>query len=390
MDKKIILIIVISLTMMTSCFHSGQVKNKEWDAHPNLFQLQFSGITKVEMDSETSGLFMNIQFVDVDDQSLLISLNPHDNSLRVYDMDSLKQIKKIVYEKQGGDGVGVIHSFFYYRPDSIFIYSYWDMILFRTNEQGKVLEKYPFKTSTGFDEKMPIPFVQTSSPMQKINNEIVMNGFILSEVDSEETNNMPFTTCYNLKTRQLSYINRYPEQYSKYHWGGGLLYRLVHHTVNRNNEMILSFAADHRIFVYSFDDRAIRHYYGGSSSIKNIKSTTFRKGYKLSREMQTEHYLHTPSYEGIFHDPYRNVYYRIARLPIDDSIDLDEMTLPKPVIVIVLNGKFEYIGETNMPKNIDFTTNNCFVTKEGLHIQVFLDDDDEDHITFYTLQLAKR
>jgi len=352
--------------------------------------LQFSGTTKVEIDTETSDMFMNLQFTVFDEQPLLIALNDHDNSLRVFDMDSLKQIKKIVYEQKGGDGVGVIHGFYYHRPDSIFIYSYWDMILFRTNEQGKILEKYPFKTSTGFDVKMPYPFVQTSSPMRKINNEIVMNGFILSEVDSEETNNMPFTTCYNLKTRQLSYINRYPEQYSKYHWGGGMLFRLVHHTVNRNNEMILSFAADHRIFVFSFDDRTVQNYYGGSSSIKNIKSSTSRKGYILSREMQMEHYLHTPSYEGIFHDPYRNVYYRVARLPIDDSIDLEEMALPKPVIVIVLNEKFEYIGETIMPKNIDFITNNCFVTKEGLHIQVYLDDDDEDHITFYTYQLAKR
>lgn len=382
-------ITVLLTIIIVSCTNVGHIKNKEYSVHAIQYQLQFSKMINLPIDSQTSSLSPYIQHTDMDGQSLLITLNTYDNSLRIYNIDKQQEVKKIVYEKQGEDGVGTIQGFLYLHPDSIFIYTYWGRILYHTNDQGKVLNKYPFKDSIEKDYSVPAPYIQTSSPMSIINDEIILNGFIADESDSEEAINRPITTCYNIDTRRISYVNRYPKQYTEYHWGGGMLYRLVHYATNFNNEMVLSFAADHHIYVYSFNEKKIRDYYAGSAFIKDIASFNAPKGYSISGEMEWDWYLQNPSYEGIFHDPYQNVYYRIVRLPQKRSNDKNNLAIPKPLVVIILNDKYEYIGESMLPDGIDFLTNNCFVTQDGLNIQVFKDGDEEDenYITFYTYKL---
>jgi hypothetical protein len=384
------LIVILLLIMIISCSYAGNVKNMESEVYTIQYDLQFSKMTRLAIDSETTQNTWYIQFLEKEGQSILIKLNKHDNSLCLYDIESQKQITKIKYEMKGGDGVGEIEGFYYYCPDSIFIFNDWEKELYLTNDQGKVLYKYPsFKNF--IVHKWSI-MLSTASQIRKINNKIIINAYYSWENGNEEED-APITYLFDIKTQQVSFANRYPEQYKKYHWGGFSNYRLVRYTVNSNNEMVLSFGVDHYIHVYSFDTGETRNYYAGSASIKNIKSLNFPKGYPtyIPRDILNEHFYRNPSYSGIFHDQYRNVYYRIAWLPNDNSRELENVTVPKQLVVIILNEKFEYIGESKMLKGIDYMVSNCFVTKEGFHIQVLIDDteEDENFMTFYTYNLVK-
>ena len=91
-----------------------------------------------------------------------------------------------------------------------------------------------------------------------------------------------------------------------------------------------------------------------------------------------EWYMNTPSYEGVFYDKYRELYYRIARLP-DTNYKIGNRGNNKPIIIIVLDSQLHYLGEEILPpaKEGNYRINNCFVSKDGLNIQVLTDDEDK-------------
>ena len=97
-------------------------------------------------------------------------------------------------------------------------------------------------------------------------------------------------------------------------------------------------------------------------------------------------YMTNPSYQNIIYDKYKNQYYRIARLPKQD-FTLSERGNMKPIIIIILDSNFKYIGEVELDMNIRYSLNNCFATKEGLNIQVHTNDDDK--LTFYVYSFTK-
>ena len=83
------------VTFSISCSHGGNVRNTERNAHEIQYQLQFSKVTKVEIDHETSAFSMCIQYINIGGQSILVTLNSHDNSLRVFDSDSQNEVLPI-------------------------------------------------------------------------------------------------------------------------------------------------------------------------------------------------------------------------------------------------------------------------------------------------------
>ena len=82
-------------------------------------------------------------------------------------------------------------------------------------------------------------------------------------------------------------------------------------------------------------------------------------------------YSEEPKYSHIMYDKYRNIYYRFVEMPCelaDNETPYDE-SAPKAreFSVIILNDKFEIIGETKFPGNKYFYKMS-FVGKDGLYI----------------------
>ena len=82
-------------------------------------------------------------------------------------------------------------------------------------------------------------------------------------------------------------------------------------------------------------------------------------------------YMEKPKYFHMMYDRYRNVYYRFAEMPCKlakDETPYDNFA-PKAreFSVIILNDKFDIIGETKFPGNKYFYRMS-FVGKDGLYI----------------------
>ena len=75
-------------------------------------------------------------------------------------------------------------------------------------------------------------------------------------------------------------------------------------------------------------------------------------------------------YGGVFYDKYRELYYRIATGGIEEinaTFLSREIYDSKPISVIILNNKFEKIGETLLPSKTHDPL-GVFVGPEGLYI----------------------
>ena len=78
----------------------------------------------------------------------------------------------------------------------------------------------------------------------------------------------------------------------------------------------------------------------------------------------------------MLYDPWRKAYYRFMQQGIKGATSQDQLT-EKPVVVIMMDEQFNYLGETVLGTSDVWNWNNSFVTKEGLNIE-YIDESDID------------
>ncbi len=178
------------------------------------------------LDDSTVASMEYLQYFQRNDSAILAFTNRYDNSVVLYDYKSKKNVGRIHYEKEGGDGIGEVFSFCYVNDDSIYHYHFNLRTLFRTNNEGKVLEKHLINTySNASPDSLfiaPVLFPRTNSPLTVVGDKMLMAGFMMGEVEGENDENRPVMVYYDLKTGKLDYSDSYPSVYHKGHWEEGL------------------------------------------------------------------------------------------------------------------------------------------------------------------------
>ncbi|MDR2362037.1 MAG: DUF4221 domain-containing protein [Prevotellaceae bacterium] len=368
-----------------SC-QASSVINEERDQYPNRCSLASNGIKEFPLDDETSYIALYQQLIYTDTITYFSFLNTHNNSIYFYDFHTSEFKRRISYQREGNHGVGNIQGYHYVNEDSIFVYAYWTQLLFLTDSKAEVIDKWKLydetteKVEIGHRIIYPVPYLQTSTPLQHIGNKLTMTGFIIGEYSDETPENRPTGILFNLNDYTIEHVVNYPEQYSKYNWAGGFTYRQPYYTLN-DSSMAISFSADHYITEYSLHTGIQKRHYAGSREIKEIKPLQAPKGPRIDPEEEMTWYVYNSSYFSICYDKYKKLYYRLAHLPLIGDYKLGDK-FRKPTVVIVLDADFKYVGEVRLPDNLYFEiATNCFVTEDGFYIQVTTDD--ENKMTFY-------
>ena len=385
--KKIIPIIIIIVISLDSCHNKqGNIINKERNKHRNNYKIEKIMIKEFILDDETSYMIDYFQFID-DKKETLAFINSYNNSLYFFNYTNFKFLKKIKYDKEGQNGVSKTQAFLYLNDDSIFTYSYDSQTLYLTNNNSVVLDKYKLYEEPELMSQLiyPSPYISTSTPLRKRGGQLICMGFISGETRFENKKNRPVGCFIDIENKTITHSINYPTQYTDYNWGGGFTYRMPYYDINNNDELIVSFSADHNIQVHSLKNE-VTSFYAGSNKIDKIKSFSSAKDMPINEDNAWFWYMTNPSYQNIIYDKYKNQYYRIARLPKQD-FTLSERGNMKPIIIIILDSNFKYIGEVELDMNIRYSLNNCFATKEGLNIQVHTNDDDK--LTFYVYSFTK-
>ncbi|WP_211642133.1 DUF4221 family protein, partial [Porphyromonas levii] len=114
----------------------------------------------------------------------------------------------------------------------------------------------------------------------------------------------------------------------------------------------------------------------------DIKSIIPKDGTKEFLKMsQIEWGNGQPRYATVLYDKYRDLIYRIATLPVEK--DPKTNTEYRPMVVVVLDGDMNYIGEWTIPHPEEYGFSSFFVSSEGLNIER-KNSRDNHHIYFDT------
>ena len=148
-------------------------------------------------------------------------------------------------------------------------------------------------------------------------------------------------------------------------------YRETYYTLNSKNDIVTSFPASDSIHVYSPERGTTRSHYAGYSGGVDI-----RPGVPSDPDSKARKFISQHQYSGVLYDRFNDLYYRILRLPGDGNArDVRNEVLLKPVVVIILDGHFNKVGEYRLPHDRYYTA-NAFVNPGGLHVNVVSEDDD--------------
>lgn len=373
--------IISFLFFCLSCTEEGKVVNERFNHSGKELTLSLINTKEYPLDEETSYLTSYLQYIDTDSMAQLCFMNTYNNSIYMYEAVSGEFNKKITFQKEGDNGVNDLQGFYFINNDSIYVYSYRTNILYLADQEAEIRSKMTMYDATESNENyfLPSPYLQTRSPLKGFKDKLYCGGFVSGENLIETTENRPVITAVDYNNKNKAYRVNYPKQYADYNWAGGFAYRMPFFDLD-SSSLIVSFAADHHLARVNLVDETNESYYAGSSKIEHIKSFPQSKTRPINEDEMFDWYMSNASYEGVFYDRYRQLYYRIARLPSKNHVSGTRQN-NKPIIIVVLDKNLKYLGEVSLPKEIRYHTSNCYVSKEGFNIQVLTDD--ENKLTFY-------
>lgn len=377
-----LLAIVMASAFVVAC--GDGVPNIRPDDIKNVVRLQKDGMISIPLDSETINIFKTIQYCDNDCSECLLALNENNNSIYRYDFADKSMIKLRSFDKRF---FGKLQGFRYCSDDSLFTFSY---------SKG-VLSHYSLRTDSlvgsinirAIEHKdksqiLPFPYPSTTSPIISSHGYVWMSGMVYGESLDENENNRPGLIRVDIDRKDVRYFVNYPWMYQKMNWGGGLVYRTPYYDIAKNN-IVVSFSASNELCVYSIDDGTMTFPYAGSAMFDKIPAyPKSKRNIFISEEDVWDWYMDNPSYEGVLYDRYRDVYYRFVRMPAGEELR-NCAGNRKPVSIVILNADMEVVGETRLDSSVYYMPSNCFVSRDGLNIQVVTKNEDELYYETYKL-----
>jgi hypothetical protein len=152
-----------------------------------------------------------------------------------------------------------------------------------------------------------------------------------------------------------------------------------------NNSLLFNFPFSSRIYKYDLLQKKLEEFNILSNYTKNesesLNFSKFKGNYE-SFEID-KHFLYSLHFHKIIYDPYKNLFYRIHSLPIENDPKNKSSNF-----MCIFNTKFEKIGEIKLPE-INLFINNYIPTEKGIVFQITNFDNikDVNKLKFITLQI---
>lgn len=375
---KLILVLIV-LTAFYSCLKKESLNNRKGT---NEYTMEMVGEKSFLLDSMTAQTVNYIQLIG--DTSLAIFNSPM-NNICLFDWVTGKEKFKICLHKEGPNAVRGIRGFHFLSEDSIWLYNEWEKDLYLVDAEGNIKEKrclgnllYP----SAKQSYSVSPFPQTNVPFEKVGDVLILQG--MNDVITDEV--LPaVTVLYNWTDNKLKVKNPYPSVYKNKNkineeWNT-FAYRETPYTLNDKKEIVSAFPASDSIVIYNIRTDNYTSFFAGYSEETNIKPHDPK-----SKTDSQRNYLEQYQYTSILYDAHQGLYYRLVVLPKMDYDLNNTATQQKDLAVIILNKKFEKVGEYILEHG-RYLYINSFVTPDGLCINVFSEDD--DYLKFKILRAVK-
>lgn len=166
-------------------------------------------------------------------------------------------------------------------------------------------------------------------------------------------------------------------------------YDCAHSYGYTGKDVAVSFSQSDSIYVSS-DFQHVKAYLAKSRHFPSLRPKPYNA--QIDNEVRLRKEAMEPDYWHLIYDKYRKVFYRFARFPYEFPKDRNAMIdedRGREFSIVILNDKYEIIGETKFPGHT-YAYMLCFVGKKGLYISLNNQDNpifSEDELYFHCLTL---
>ncbi|MDR0395097.1 MAG: DUF4221 domain-containing protein [Tannerella sp.] len=376
MNKKFYCIVLPFFLL--SCTHVKEIKNRNKGKLTATHQLVINGEKKFLLDDNTATRPPYIQmFKDSSGVRMLTLLNPYNHSIYFYNYTETQFTESIRYEREGPNGILGVSGYYIRNIDSIYVYNRPLIEMVLTNRLGLVKKRIPLWNSD-FNWQITHPQYDfsTVNAMFCFREKLFLTGMSPFSISDSLINKFHFTACIDIKTNETEFMHTYPGEL----FGSGAcwddpVFMNAYPVLSPSGEIIHSFAMSHFLYLTNCNTGICKTVYGGSNVAGTIYSIDSEQK-KASGEVIGTYYLQQDLYAAILHDPWRKVYYRYLLRGIPET---NVSPGKKPIVVILMDEQFNYLGETPIGTGEKWNWKNSFVTEEGLNIE-YIDETDLEEV----------
>lgn len=351
-------------------------ENKENVAEKKQFiELAINSEYRIPLDDSTGFKASSIQFIEgLNGANNILILQYRDNNcINLYEYDEKKLVKKIIFEKEGPNGVGnSLNGAFWVSSTEIYLYSYWERRLYMVDENARVLKMLQLDK-----ENVVYPVLEpgTNRPIIKLrDNNLLLAGYLFKTLPKEVIGK-PFVKA-NIDDGTLSLVGTYPDKIFQGDWS--MKAQTYYDYIPSSNKVVVSFAISDSVLVTDLNNEN-DWYLASSKLIQPIQPISEDYEFKVEDKSKGYAYDLSSEYFGVKYDKYRKLYYRFGIIGRTEK-EFDSGT-PPTFFAIILDEKFNKIGEHIFSKG-EYPT-MCFVAKDGLYIaDKNKYTEDENHLYF--------
>lgn len=379
MNKVLLKVFIICCFTLFSCVNEIKKNKNQCDDLNTSYSFSLEKDKKnsisFKLDSATSNRISYQKILTIKDTLYYTFLNQFNNKIYCYNYKSRKLSKTIILSSPKKlSGYEII------SWDKILTYQYWSENMTLQDGKGNVLKVIRVPKQKGGNGYYSLP--DTHKPLIFDGKSFYLTGGHVTR--SKTDSNSKSVVRVDKLLSKVEYLYHFPEIYSNIFFGGSH-YRLnISYVYNPDEDIfIFSFPASHNLFVTS-DFKNESKYCASSKYIKSISEYSYKK-FNKTFEYCSENGL----YYGVIYDQYNKVYYRLCLLPVN----IGRTSYSRDLSVIILDNKFNKIGEKILKDNVDFNLGDISTisaSPDGLLIQNNGSQIEEDSVDFTCYKLIKK
>lgn len=344
------------------------------------------GEYQIPIDSITPANFSHYQYIENNNHEFFTFLNPIDQNINFYDLETQEIAFKVPLAYQGPNSVGKLSGFnsgyHIHNLDSIFILNRSSGAFYLINKNSERLFTYSFMR----EKTQPTAILPSSAPMIINKTEAILSNIPAEIKFSKKNKNFisEYATSYNLDNQSIQYNLSYPEIFSYGAWPMDM-FKISWSNNPEKKQIIVSYTLDNYVYVYDYDFNLISKHVA-QSSLKSVNRSIRKK--EMTSKIEARKYFWSQSkYNKVYFDPYRNIYIRECIESISDQelIKMDAGLRPKfKRSLVILDEGFNKIAEVIEPFNEEL---KIFFAKDGIYR--WIENINENEIKFYKYKLTK-
>ncbi|SFB44451.1 DUF4221 family protein [Algoriphagus aquimarinus] len=346
-------------------------------------------LVSLQIDSQTSNVSVGLVPFQDENGSWLFNVNHTNNEIQLYDLESKKMEKRMVFDLEGPEGVEYISGIHVQSMDSIFLFGYPMRNLQLTDTTGKIKANYKYEPPLSYLAAFVHNAHFNYTPILSGNKLLVNTKFEgdLRTIPDDTLASKSFSYTIDLENSE---VNLLPMTWpAGYNASGSKL--LEFSMASDGEHLVYSLVADHNLYVTDLDGNLLK-------TVAN-KSQYVDQGFPSFNEatdrFNTMKYVYASDrYERILYDEYRGVFYRFVfpKVEVKSEEEIDQLRrFPRSFAVMILDKDLNVLGETLMPENT-YYPGNSFVSKDGLFISISHPDNpanEEDLMSFEVFKLKE-